>query len=483
MTIKELEQAVGMTRANIRFYEQEGLISPRREENGYRDYSQADVETLERIKLLRRLQLGLEEIRALQNGESALSDVLAEQLKKLETDQAALDRAREVCQRLREAGTDYAALDPQPWLRELEREPVPASERFAPPVDELPPPPGHPWRRYFARALDLFLYGLPFTALWALALHLSPQTMNNALFKLFDAYVGIGVMLLLEPLLLSRWGTTPGKWLFGITVRDGDGNKLTWERARQRTWTVFAKGMGYGIPFYALWREYKSYQTVDQQERCDWERAEDGEPERMEVPDSTARCVAYVGVRLALSVLAFLILSQAAMPPHRGELTLAEFCDNWNFYNSYTELDLRPLSQDGKRTEYPENSGVIVIDVVNSPDGGTWSEIRENGETVGFRYEITYTGRFFVADYMTDTQCLGLLAYAGSLPEVNCVNFRPSGWLNQLPQYSWEYDYTYRGVRVTQQVTDEGYDLSGNVIVLPEDQEGELHLIFTVQRA
>ena len=84
---------------------------------------------------------------------------------------------------------------------------------------------------------------------------------------------------------------------------------------------------------------------------------------------------------------------------------------------------------------------------------------------------------------MKDAQCLGLLAYAGSLPEVNCVNFSPSGWLNQLPQYSWEYDYTYRGVRVTQQVTDEGYDLSGNVIVLPEDQEGELHLIFTVQRA
>ncbi|MBP3520233.1 MAG: MerR family transcriptional regulator, partial [Oscillospiraceae bacterium] len=336
MTIKELEQAVGMTRANIRFYEQEGLISPRREENGYRDYSQADVETLERIKLLRRLQLGLEEIRALQNGESALPDVLAGQLKKLETDQAALDRARKVCQRLRETGTDYAALDPQPWLRELEREPVPASERFAPPVDELPPPTGHPWRRYFARMLDLILYGLPFAVLWALAFHLSPQTMNNALFKLFDAYLGIGVMLLLEPLLLSRWGTTPGKWIFGITVRDGDGNKLTWEQARHRTWTVFAKGMGYGIPFYEFWREYKSYQTVDRQERCDWERAEDGEPERMEIPDSTARCVAYVGVRLAVSVLAFLILAQAAMPPHRGELTLAEFCDNWNFYNSYT---------------------------------------------------------------------------------------------------------------------------------------------------
>ena len=39
MTIGELERELGMTRANIRFYEQEGLLSPHRGENGYRDYA------------------------------------------------------------------------------------------------------------------------------------------------------------------------------------------------------------------------------------------------------------------------------------------------------------------------------------------------------------------------------------------------------------------------------------------------------------
>ena len=50
MTIKELEQATGMTRANIRFYEQEGLLSPARSPNGYRDYSGEELHTLERIR-------------------------------------------------------------------------------------------------------------------------------------------------------------------------------------------------------------------------------------------------------------------------------------------------------------------------------------------------------------------------------------------------------------------------------------------------
>ena len=40
MNIKEIEERSGLTRANIRYYEQEGLIAPVRRENKYRDYSE-----------------------------------------------------------------------------------------------------------------------------------------------------------------------------------------------------------------------------------------------------------------------------------------------------------------------------------------------------------------------------------------------------------------------------------------------------------
>ena len=52
MKINEVEAAVGVTKKNIRFYEEEGLITPGREPgNGYRSYSQADVERL-RLSLI-----------------------------------------------------------------------------------------------------------------------------------------------------------------------------------------------------------------------------------------------------------------------------------------------------------------------------------------------------------------------------------------------------------------------------------------------
>lgn len=46
VNIKEVEQATGMSRANIRFYESEGLISPPNNKNGYRNYSEADMTEL-----------------------------------------------------------------------------------------------------------------------------------------------------------------------------------------------------------------------------------------------------------------------------------------------------------------------------------------------------------------------------------------------------------------------------------------------------
>ena len=56
MKIKEVENRVGMTRANIRYYEKEGLLSTTiRNENNYREYTEEDVEQLQKIKILRLL--------------------------------------------------------------------------------------------------------------------------------------------------------------------------------------------------------------------------------------------------------------------------------------------------------------------------------------------------------------------------------------------------------------------------------------------
>ena len=45
MNIKEVEKVTGLTKANIRFYEEEGLVCPKRnEQNNYRIYTEVVLE-------------------------------------------------------------------------------------------------------------------------------------------------------------------------------------------------------------------------------------------------------------------------------------------------------------------------------------------------------------------------------------------------------------------------------------------------------
>lgn len=62
MTIKEMETKLNIPRATIRFYEKERLITPVREENGYRDYSKDDLEKVEKIVILRKIGFSVNDI-------------------------------------------------------------------------------------------------------------------------------------------------------------------------------------------------------------------------------------------------------------------------------------------------------------------------------------------------------------------------------------------------------------------------------------
>lgn len=48
MNVQDVEKELNITRANIRFYEREGLLSPTRKENGYRDYTDEDIAQLKK---------------------------------------------------------------------------------------------------------------------------------------------------------------------------------------------------------------------------------------------------------------------------------------------------------------------------------------------------------------------------------------------------------------------------------------------------
>ena len=121
MKINQVELLVGITKKNIRFYEEQGLLSPgRNRENGYRDYNEEDVRKLEQIKLFRKLGLPLEEIRMMQAGRSTVADSMKRHLVTLKREQENVEHSMKLCEMLRETEGLLCDLDTRGLMVKME---------------------------------------------------------------------------------------------------------------------------------------------------------------------------------------------------------------------------------------------------------------------------------------------------------------------------------------------------------------------------
>ena len=122
MKIYQVEKLVGITKKNIRFYEEQGLITPKRNpDNDYRDYSLSDVQALEKIKLLRKLYIPIEEIRLLESGSLTLAQSMKEQIVRIEKEMQNAEVIKELCKKLHDETLEIESLDAQKYLKEMKK--------------------------------------------------------------------------------------------------------------------------------------------------------------------------------------------------------------------------------------------------------------------------------------------------------------------------------------------------------------------------
>lgn len=359
MTIAELEARSGMTRANIRFYESEGFLSPARRENGYRDYSEADLELLLRLKLLRALDLPLSEILSLQRGELGLAAAMERHASRLALERRGLSNSEAVCRDIMLSGENFKSLDVQRWLGELETGAVPPEEDAEPKLI-------CPWRRYFARTLDYLLCEqLLLTPIMLIA---RPNVDLSGVGVSVALTVGaIALMLLLEPLCLHYFGTTPGKRLLGLYVERPDGGRLSFGEAARRTFDVLSSGLGFYVPILSQVLLILSWQKHREGRSLSWEAGSELRLRRKHLRLLTA---AYVLLACLAAFAGFVNKQLSQMPKNRGDISAAEFCEN---YNGLAHMD-----------------GYLYSNVSLTPEG--WERSNENStrlELMGYEAEYS----------------------------------------------------------------------------------------------
>ena len=121
MKIKQVEELVGITSKNIRFYESQGLLIPERAENGYREYRQKNIDTLKKIKLLRKLGVSVDEIKSVLDESISLKECLEHHIDILEKERENLANMQQLTDAILKKKCTVSTLETDEWLEEMER--------------------------------------------------------------------------------------------------------------------------------------------------------------------------------------------------------------------------------------------------------------------------------------------------------------------------------------------------------------------------
>ncbi len=479
MTIKDIETRSGMQRSNIRYYEHEGLIEPKRMSNGYRDYSECDLQILMRIKLLRGLHVSIDEIKALKDESSNLEDILAKQMKVLETQIDDSSYAKNICRTIKEESVTFTNLNAEKYLNDIyEAQGAEKSSYFSVEGDELAQV-YSPWRRFFARSLDMFIYSLVWLSVLALLFHTNLMT-RSIWGNILDIIVMLVLMLFIEPLLLRVFGTTAGKAVFGLKIRSADGSILSYDEGIQRTWGVIRYGIGFGIPFYNLYRMWKSYKACSDKETLPWD-----EEVSYTLKDTKAfRVVVYVFAYTAAIAVLVLVIAAQYIAPNRGSLTVSEFVENHNYYAKLMGYDFgnEYLDADGswKENDY-DDSYIIITTYEDKPE---YLFDIEDGKITSVSFTVEETDNIEWVSSYDSYMTLVSLAFTSAQPEVGLFSKIPKQITDEIYSKSFkDYSFIKAGVTTECDIEYSGYIDASNYL-LPDENESEnyLKLTFTVSK-
>lgn len=455
MQIKEVEERTGLERSSIRFYEKEGLIHPRRLENGYREYGEEDLQALYKIKLLRSLGATVEEVKEIFSGGTALGSFLTNRGSELQKAKDATSFAEELCQEIIQEDVSLEELDGEKYLNLLYDKEKSTGRKYYEKIKLPAMDRKECIRRFTARMLDLYVYKL--IAMTIRTLIFGQILRNDTILNhTADVVIALILMFFLEPVLLSRFGATLGKYVMGIELRDESGEYMSYPVLKFRTKGVMVKGMAFFIPVLSWYFMYRSYQLVMQGESLPWE-------DQSEVYSfrklRNIELNLFIGSVLFYIVMSVFIQRVQTLPPNRGDLTLAEYAENFRYYAKYLNVSYDDYDFDdyGQWVRTKERDP-FQLDLIYREIPMFKYYVRDNRlEEVSFEIHVK-NKKLPIATYEIE-MTIAYLAMVGAQKDVGILDLNPSSEIfdmGPLAQTSGEIQRD--GVKVSSEISYEGYE-------------------------
>lgn len=277
----------------------------------------------------------------------------------------------------------------------------------------------YPIRRFIARIIDTTIITIIGNAILKIGFRantgLSMTTLMycEIIFWLFE--------LMIEPLLLTTIGTTPGKWIMGIAVRDMKSKgKLELKQAYIRAVKLAWHGFGLMIPLFTIYKRFVSYMKCRMNDTMPWDEGIDVEL----TDDRQTRIVLCVIALIVLNVADELVAKQAMIPRNRGDITKDQFYENVAELMDYT----------GVKGDIPEY-------VVTTGSNGYVKSV-----SISYTDEQTENNRY-------NEIYLAFLAFAGAADGSNGINLMFTSTTGMMKAYYNSFEDNYCGIRI-QNVSD-----------------------------
>lgn len=332
----------------------------------------------------------------------------------------------------------------------FEDEPLHIEEKL-PDIDAFPKV-RSPWRRFFARSFDLYVYGILLSVLQSFVFNINILSRTSG-GNLLDTLIALLFMIIFEPLLLMSFGTTPGKWLLGIRVTDPFGDKLSYKVALERVMTIFCRGYGLYIPIYNLIRLFKCYKECDAGETLDWEL-----DSVIHLKDQKKwRIGTYLLANIFLFVVLLLTFSLATLPKNRGEISVAEFSENYNKFAVYYQLtDSKILDDKGQWLGREMDSSTIYIGLYSEPPVFEFTET--GGIMTGLSFDVELeNSEGWQSSYRNEIM-LSILSYVRAQPGNSLIKNDLDEIIGHISNATFEdFQYKVHGVIITCDYTYSGY--------------------------
>lgn len=130
----------------------------------------------------------------------------------------------------------------------------------------------HPWVRFWARTIDLCLFGLVLGLVSGLLAAFVKFDLFEEYSSILIGMIALPIWLLVEAVLLTCFGTTPGRWLLRVQITLPNGKRLPFVAALKRGFGVWLLGFGAGIPVVSIITLVSGYYHLLHHAETFWDR-------------------------------------------------------------------------------------------------------------------------------------------------------------------------------------------------------------------